>query len=114
MKHTCPTCGSDVSSFGDRVVLLENRTGVVVDGRTIRLTSSGTDLVEILWNRYPRTVRLTDIIAALYATREPEGAAGCIRVFVTRARNSLKGTALNISNIFGTGYTLKLGPVVES
>lgn len=103
---TCPLCRSEV----DRLERLVLDLGILyVDGKAIRLTKREYLLMEAMLDIHPRVASEDFILLRLYPDDdEPEQGRNCLTVFICEIRKKIKGTALDIINVWGQGRRLEL------
>jgi DNA-binding response OmpR family regulator len=89
------------------MTLDENRRGLVVDGRFIRLTPTEFDVVYVLWKGAGKTVPLDRLISKVWGQSEPCDARKMLHIFVYRIRKKT-GVRDLIENIWRNGYRIDL------
>ena len=106
--YTCPTCGSDVSEAIDRIILVEDRRHIIVNGTLIKLSRSEFDVFDLLYSKYPRIVTYNQMLIGLYGGHEPDYSEQSLRVFIYRSRKKIHQAevGMRIKNVAGIGYRL--------
>lgn len=97
----CPCCGTEV----DCQLLVDLETNYAVYGDcALRFRRQEIEVLHILAHRYPNTVRLGELISALYGITD--GSEDGVRVVISKLRRALKPFPYRIATVIGVGWRL--------
>lgn len=108
--NTCPTCGTNVSGYAARVIPLESRNGIVIDGRHIKMEPSQFDVFDTLFRAYPASASYERLIDDLWGAFPSATAREAIPIYVCRLRRLFRNSALSIVNNYCLGFRLQIAP----
>ena len=100
----CPTCGQD---YHADEVCVDPDTGIVYyQDKSAQLTHTEAKLMEALVRAMPRLLDRDQLMGAMYEGRIEDPDWKIVDVFICKVRKKLKGTGLDIHNVWSRGWQL--------
>lgn len=106
VTRCCPTCGHDLAPTSEIRVDLDRNT-LLAGNHAVRLTPTQTELMFVLVEASPAVVPRDRLMSRMYGQSpdQPESDR-IIDVFISKARERLRGTGIEIKAHWGRGYSV--------
>ncbi len=101
-KEYCHACGKKLE-YKERISFDVDSNVLILDNKSIRLTTNQIILIRALISAYPRTLSTAFLMDCIYGLESEEPANKIISVYLCKIRKQLKNTNYRIDTVFGKG-----------